>query len=244
MPTERRLVAEQQLGAGATKQAIDAKVEEIKTAKYTDADELMSKDTAAKPDAAILWAQLGQAQLGLKKYDDAEASFKKALDLETKSPKPQPEVQGLAQSGLGAALAREGKVDDAEAAYDAAAKINPPQGPVLSEERDRDLFTSRATPPRRWQPLIRRSPRTPNPDDPNLAVIYYLKGQGLVGNATMAPDPKNPKAQIIVLPPGCAEAYQKYLELAPNGPYSADAKGILAQAGQTISTSYKASKKK
>ena len=119
--------AEQQLGAGATKQAIDAKVDEIKTAKYSDAERLMTQDTAAKPDAAILWARLGQAQDGLKKYSDAEASFKKALDLENASKKPQPEVQGLAQSGLGEALAREGKTDDATAAFDAAAKINPPQ---------------------------------------------------------------------------------------------------------------------
>jgi hypothetical protein len=37
----------------------------------------------------------------------------------------------------------------------------------------------------------------------------------------------------MVLPPGCAEAYQKYLQLDPKGPYSADAKGILAAAGNT-----------
>jgi hypothetical protein len=80
-----------------------------------------------------------------------------------------------------------------------------------------------------------------NPNDP---VLYYLKGQGLVGKATMAPDPKNPKVQMIVLPPGCAEAYQKYLELAPNGPYAQDVAGILQQAGQKVSSSYKAGKSK
>ena len=35
---------------------------EIKTAKYTEIETLMTKDTAAKPDAAVLWAQLGHAQ--------------------------------------------------------------------------------------------------------------------------------------------------------------------------------------
>ena len=44
------------------------------------------------------------------------------------------------------------------------------------------------------------------------------------------------KAQVdakgkMVLPPGCAEAYQKYLQLDPKGPYSADAKGVLTAAG-------------
>ena len=39
-------------------------------------------------------------------------------------------------------------------------------------------------------------------------------------------------------------AYQKYLELAPTGPYANDVKGILSQAGQKIDTSYKADKPK
>jgi hypothetical protein len=45
------------------------------------------------------------------------------------------------------------------------------------------------------------------------------------------------------MPPGCAEAYEKYLQLDPNGPYSADVKGILDSAGQKINSSYKATKK-
>ena len=43
---------------------------------------------AAKADASILWARLGQGELGLKKYDEAAASFKKALDVEAASKKP------------------------------------------------------------------------------------------------------------------------------------------------------------
>ncbi|HTX77414.1 MAG TPA: carboxypeptidase regulatory-like domain-containing protein [Terracidiphilus sp.] len=234
--------AQQELGAGATKQAVDAKADEIKAAKYSDAERLMTTDTAAKPDASILWARLGQAQLGLKKYDDAEASFKKALDLESTSKKPLAEVQGLAQSGLGEALARAGKTDDAVAAFDTAAKINPPQAEFYLKN-ETVIFFQQGNSAAQVAAADKAIAADTNPNDPNLAVVYYLKGQGLVGNATMAPDPKNPKAQIIVLPPGCAEAYQKYLELAPNGPYAADAKGILAQAGQSISSSYKAGKK-
>jgi hypothetical protein len=48
---------------------------------------------------------------------------------------------------------------------------------------------------------------------------------------------------MIVLPPGCAEAYQKYLELDPTGQFAGDVKGILAQAGQKIVSTYKAPKK-
>ncbi|HEY2861608.1 MAG TPA: hypothetical protein VGJ21_24625, partial [Terracidiphilus sp.] len=234
--------AAQQLGSGATKQAIDAKAQEIKTAKYTEVEQLMTKDTAAKPDASILWARLGQAQVGLKKYDDAETSFKKSLEVEAASKKPSGEVQGLAPSGLGEAYARSGQVQEANDAYDAAVKANPPQATFYLKNQA-VIFFQQQNATAQVAAADKAIAADANPNDPNLAVLYYLKGQGLVGNATMGPDPKNPKQQIIVLPPGCAEAYQKYLELAPNGPYAADAKGILDQAGQKVSSSYKAGKK-
>jgi tetratricopeptide (TPR) repeat protein len=237
-----RAQAQQELGAGATKQAVDAKEQEIKSAKYTEVEQLMTKDTAAKADASILWARLGQAQVGLKKYDDAITSFKKAIDLESASKKPLAEVQGLAESGLGEAYARTGKVQEANEAFDAAAKANPAQATFYLKNQA-VIFFQQGNAQAQVAAADKAIASDANPNDPNLAILYYLKGQGLVGNATMAPDPKNPKQQIIVLPPGCAEAYQKYLELAPNGPYAADAQGILQQAGQKVSSSYKAGKK-
>jgi hypothetical protein len=75
--------------------------------------------------------------------------------------------------------------------------------------------------------------------DPTQPLVYYLKGQGLIGKSTI-----DPKTQRIVLPQDCTDAYQKYLELAPNGAYAAEVKGILAQAGQKVDTSFKAPKAK
>jgi tetratricopeptide (TPR) repeat protein len=224
--------AAQQLGAGATKPAIDAKVQEIKTQKFTDAETIMKQDTAAKPDASILWARLGQAELGLKEYDDSVTSFKKALDLETTSKKPTAEVQGLAQSGLGEAYARQGKVPEANEAYDAAAKANP-SGASLYLKNQAVIFFQMNNP----QAQVAAAEKAIS-IDPTNALLYYLKGQGLVGNSTF-----DTKTNKIVLPPGCAEAYQKYLELAPTGPYAADAKGVLDQASQKVTTTYKSGKK-
>lgn len=227
--------AAQELGAGATKAAIDAKAAEIKQAKYTDAADIMTKDTTAKPDAAILWARLGQAQTGLKKYDEAETAYKKALELEAASKKPSTEIQGLAHSGLGEVYARQNKAQEAEAEFDEAAKVNPAQaGFYLKNEAV--IFFQQGNTAGQVAAADKAIAVTPN-----VAILYYLKGQGLVGSATI-----DPKTSRIVLPPGCAEAYQKYLELDPSGPYSADAKGILDQAGQKVSSSYKAapSKKK
>jgi tetratricopeptide (TPR) repeat protein len=229
---QARAAAAQQLGASASKTDLAAKETEIKTAKYTDVVTLMSKDTELRPTESVLWAYLGQGQLGLKKYDDAETAFKKAIELDNASKKPRPEIQGLANSGLGEIYARGNKVDEASAAYDAAVKIDPTkagfyyknEAVIYSQVGNGDAQAAAA------DKAIQANPNDPLP--------YYLKGQALITKATV-----DPKTQRIVLPPGCGDAYQKYLELDPNGPYSADVKGILDSAGQKISSSYKATKK-
>jgi tetratricopeptide (TPR) repeat protein len=221
--------AVQVLGPTASRPDLDAKEAEIKTAKYTEIETLMLRDTAAKPDASILWAQLGLAQVGLKKYDDAITTYKKVLDLESTSKKPNPQVQGLAESGLGEIYARQGKVQDANAAYDAAAKANPTQAAFYLKNEAVIFFQMNNGDA---QVAVANEAIAA---DPNQPLLYYLKGQGLIQKATL-----DPKTQKIVAPPGCLEAYQKYLQLAPDGPYAAEVKGIIAGFDQKLDNSYKA----
>jgi tetratricopeptide (TPR) repeat protein len=227
-----KATAAQQLGASASKTDLAAKETEIKSAKYTEVVTLMTKDTELRPTESVLWAYLGQGQLGLKKYDDAETAFKKAIDLDTASKKPRPEIEGLANSGLGEIYARNGKVADAATAYDAAVKVDPTKASfyykneavIYSQVGNSDAQAAAAD-----------KAIAANPND---ALPYYLKGQALITKASV-----DPKTSRIVLPEGCGEAYQKYLQLDPTGPYSADVKGILDSAGQKINSSYKATKK-
>jgi len=175
---------------------------------------------------------LGQAQLGLRKYDESEAAYKKTLEIEAASKKPSLSAQGAANAGLGEIYARTGKVAEANASYDAAAKINPTaaalylknEAIIFTQVGNTDAAAAAA------DEAIKADPTQPLP--------YYLKGQGLIGKATV-----DEKTHLIVLPPDCAEAYQKYLQLAPTGQYAADVKGILQQAGQKVDTNYKAPKK-
>ncbi len=223
--------AAQQLGPNASKADLDAKVNEIKTAKYTDIQSLMTKDTGLKPDEALLWVNLGFAQAGLKDYDDAIASYKKALDLESASKKPRMAVIGQANAGLGEIYARQGKVPEANAAYDAAAKADPTDAPLFLRNEAVIFYqeNNNAAEAAAADEAIKI--------DPNQAILYYIKGQGLVASATI-----DPKTQRIVLPPDCVAAYEKYLELAPDGAYANEVAGILQQAGEKVSSSYKASK--
>ncbi len=228
-----RAAAAQALGASASRTDLEAKTEELKNARYTDIETLMAKDTQLKPEEAILWANLAYGQAGLKKYDDAITSYKKALDLENASKKPRTEILGVANSGLGEVYARTGKATDAEAAFDAAAKADPPRAAlylrneavIFSQVGNTDAQVTAA------DEAIKV--------DPNDAILYYLKGQGLVQKATI-----DPKTQRIVLPQDCMDAYKKYLELAPNGPFAPEVSGILSQAGEKVSSSYKAGRKR
>ncbi len=61
-----------------------------KDKKFDAAEALMLKDTALKSDSELLWYELGLAQLGEKKYDDAQTNLKKAIDLAAASKKPNP----------------------------------------------------------------------------------------------------------------------------------------------------------
>ncbi|MGD0902158.1 MAG: tetratricopeptide repeat protein [Terracidiphilus sp.] len=227
------VTARQALGATASRTDVDAKEAEIKLAKYTEIETMMLKDTAAKPDASVLWMRLGQAQLGLKKYDEAEASFKKTLELDPASKKPNLQVQGTAEAGLGEIYARAGKVPEANAAYDAAAKVDPTSA-GLYLKNEAVIFSQ----------LGNTDAQVAAADEaikvaPNEALAYYLKASGLVQKTT-----QDPKTKKLVAPPGCLEAYQKYLELAPTGQYAGDVKGILAGFEQTIDNTYKAPKTK
>ena len=220
------------LGAGAARADLDAKEAEIKAAKFGEAETLMLKDSALKPDASVLWAQLGQAQMGLKKYDEAEASFKKVLELEAVSKKPSLANQGAANSGLGEINARAGKVPEAQAFYDTAAKVDPTKAAFYLTNEAVILVADGQW--RRAECRGRRRHRGRSSKGHGL----LPQGPGPFQKATV--DATSGK---MVLPPGCAEAYQKYLQLDPTGPFAGDVKGILDQAANMkIDTNYKAPK--
>ena len=228
------------------KDADAAKDKEIKKTKYAEIESLMEKDTQVRPQEPVLWAYLGQGEVGLAnadpankdKYASAEAAYKKVIELSANAKTPKPDILGMAHAGLGEIYARQGKVPEANAEYAEAAKADPAKASFYL--RNEAVIFFQANNPDAQVAAAQEALKT----DPNQAVLYYIIGQGLVSKATMGPDPKNPKQQIIILPPGCAEAYQKYLEMAPTGPYAADAQGILAQAGQKVSSTYKADTKK
>ena len=202
----------------------------IKAAKYADIETVMTNDIKVMPNEALLYTNLGYAQSGEQKYDDAITTFKKAIDLEKAAKKPRPDVIAVAESGLGEIYARTGKVPEANAAYDDAAKDDPTRAAVQLRNEAIIFFQMNNS---QAQVAAADEAIKANPND---AVLYYIKGQGLVVNASV--DSKG----IMVLPPDCMAAYQKYLDLAPTGQFADEVAGILKAAGQKVTTSYHAPK--
>lgn len=205
-------------------QARDAR----KAGNVDQAIALDQQATVAKPDVGLTWYELGDSYLAAKKYDDAITNYKKSLDLLNADKKSKPEVIAAADNNLGEALAKSGKVQDAVAAYEAAAKIEPSQAGMYYTNEAVVLYkTGQAD-------GAAAAAEKAIAADPNKPIPYYIKGWALVQHATV--DPKTGK---IVLPPGCSDAYHKFLDMAPNGPLADDARSILAQSGETVHSSFK-----
>jgi tetratricopeptide (TPR) repeat protein len=217
-----------------------------KDKNFTDAVALMQRDATLKPDAAVLWVELGIAQEGLaasnhtaagqQAWTDAETNLQKGITMDAAAKKPDPGLEGAANDKLGEAYASDGKVPEALAAYDAAAKANPPGGGMYYENAAIMMDRVGPTSPAANDAIVTEADKA-IAADPNRPIPYYLKARALVSKATV-----DPKTQKIVAPDGCAEAYQKYLQLAPNGPFAADAKQVLSEMSQTQENSYKSKK--
>jgi len=219
---------------------------------YDEAVKNMTDATAAKPDEPILWETLGDAQLGQanaaakaakdnkttdasvpEKFAAAESSYQKALDLNAKAAKPNIEITAAANNQLGQALGRTGKPKEAAAAYENAAKADPTKAGTYYFNEAATLFNANA------MDEAAAAADKATTADPTKVEAYYIKGQALIQKATV-----DPKTNKITAPPECVAAYQKYLELAPTGPHAEEIKGILQGIGESVTSTYKAPKKK
>jgi tetratricopeptide (TPR) repeat protein len=224
-----------------------------KAGNYDASIAAMQQATAAKPDEGILWITLGDAQLGsadaaakaaktagtsaadpaaAQKYNDAVTSYKKGIDLNSASKKPSPEAAAAGYNQLGQAYGKLGDAKNAADAYDNAAKAQPANASMYYFNEAATLYNSGKL------PEASAAADKAIAADPKKAEAYYIKGQALITQATV-----DPKTQKVVAPPGCVEAYQQYLELAPDGPHAADVKGILEGIGAQVKSTYKAPKK-
>lgn len=216
----------------------------------------MKQATDAKPDESILWVTYGdtlQAQgdhlakqdradhkpvtgdeTAMKAYGDSVTAFSKGADLNAAAKKPDVLIQASAWNQAGNALAKMGKIKEASDAFEKAAKLQPANAGMYYANEAAILFNA-SNSGADTLPAAAAAADKAIAADPNRADAYYIKGQALISKATVD---KNGK---YILPPGCIEAYTKYIELTPpENPRVAEVKAILTGMGETVTTKYKA----
>ena len=241
----------------ATLQSVRADLAKNAAPVYGDVSKDVSDMKAAvdaKPDESILWINYGQTleaqgdhlakadrdahkpvsgdEEAMKNYNDAVDAYKKGVDLNAASKKPTPQDQAAAWNGTGNVLAKEGKPKEAADAFENAVKAQPDHAGMFYGNESAVLFNAGQTDAAAAaaDKAIAAEPNRPDP--------YFIKGQALIAKATF-----DAKTQKIVPPPGCVDAYQHYLSLAPEGAHAPAVKEVLASLGEKIDTHYSASKK-
>lgn len=241
----KKVAEENQKIKGLNEKLVLAKNAET-AGNWAQAVAIMEEATALDGTRDLLWARLGDVHLGagkaVDKSDQAAAkqhyvksveAYKKALTIKQ---------VGAYHNNYGQALARAGKPKEALAEYTAAAQADPPNaamyyfnaGATLTNEsmteRDgvlREKYIDEAN--NAFDKAIAAKP--------DYAEAWYQKGLNLFANAKV-----DPKTNKIAPREGTAEAFQKYLEIEPEGKYSAEAKGIIESLGGTVQTTYRKGK--
>ena len=223
---------------------------DTKAGNFPAAVKAMEQATSTKPDESILWIALADAQLGnadadakaakaagkspsdpaiVQEYTDAATSYKKGIEVNAASKKPSVDVTSTAYNNLGQVYAKMGNTKDSSEAYEGAAKAQPTQAGMYYYNEAATFYNAGK------MDAAAEAADKAIAADPKRADAYYIKGQALIPKATV-----DPKTQKIVAPPGCVDAYQTYLELAPTGSHADDVKGILAGIGEQVKSTYKA----
>jgi tetratricopeptide (TPR) repeat protein len=168
--------------------------------------------TEKDPNQHLLWAKLGEAYDIAGRNDEAAQAYQQAVNA-------KPDDPGY-YNNLGNVLARAGKIDEARAAYTKSAELDPTKAATAWRNFGISLYNANRLGDA-VEPLQKSAEL-----DPKSAQTWYLLGASLVYKMTVK---KVGDKDVPVFAPGTIEAYQKAIDLDPNGPYGQDAKKGLEQ---------------
>jgi tetratricopeptide (TPR) repeat protein len=195
--------------------AAKAKVADLSNQAVTEFQEAQKAAAEKDPNMHLFWARMGEAYDLAGRNDEAINAYQQAVAA-------KPDNAGY-YNNLGNVLARAGKIDDAKAAYAKSAELDPTNAALAWRNFGISLYqVGRMTDA--VEPLQKATQA-----DPKNAQGWYLLGACLVASA----DYKQVGDKMeVTLKPGTVEAYQKAIELDPNGTYGTQAKQGLEAVQQ------------
>lgn len=227
---ERQAKADLQKAAPDQRDAAKQKLTDLSDQVVKEYQEAQKAAGEKDTNQHLIWAKLGEAYDIAGRNDEAANAYQQAINA-------KPDMPGY-YNNLGNVLAREGKIDEAKVAYTKSAELDPANAATAWRNFGISLYNAGRL-KEAVEPLKKATEV-----DPKSAQAWYLLGASLVG--AMETKKVGDKLEFIVQP-GTVEAYQKAVELDPNGPYGAQAKqGLeaLAQIAPGIDTKVNVKKKK
>ena len=167
------------------------------------------------PNLHLIYAKLGEAYDTANRNDEAAQAYQQAIAA-------KPDVPGY-YNNLGNVLARAGKIEEAKAAYAKSAELDPANAATAWRNFGISLYNANRL-GEAVEPLQKSAEL-----DPKNAQTWYLLGASLVYKMTVK---KVGDKEVPEFAPGTIEAYQKAIDLDPNGPYGQQAKAGLEQLQQ------------
>jgi tetratricopeptide (TPR) repeat protein len=206
-------------GNGTT--AMEAKNYDEAVKDFTEASTLDATQIAVWNSLAGAYLARAKTKTGPEFDDDTQ----KGIEAYQKSLELKPDDPGI-HNNLGLAYAQAKKLTEAQAELEKAVALEPASackyyfnlGAVEANAHQDDAATVA------FQKAIA--------GDPKCAEAYFQLGNSLMMKATTKPD------GTVQPAPGTVEAFQKYLEVAPNGPSAEGAKAMIEALGSKVETNY------
>jgi tetratricopeptide (TPR) repeat protein len=206
-------------GSGMT--AMQGKQYDVAITSFVKASEL-------DPTQVAVWAQLGEAYVqmaGTKTGAEFDDNIQKSIGAYTKAIELKPDDPAT-HNNFALALAKGKKFPEMQAELKKAAELDPANGgkyyynlgAILVNTGQNDAAADA------FKKAIELTP--------TYADAWYQYGVTLISKASIAADGK------VTPVAGTAEAFQKYLELAPTGGFADAAKEMLATLGTSVQTKF------
>lgn len=208
--------------------AFNAGVEAQNNKQWDVAIQSFEKASQIGPTQNVVWGRLADTYIAAAatktgaEQDDlmnkAVGAYQKAIELKPDAPEYH--------NNYALALAKQKKFDEAQAELTKAAQLDPTQAGKYYYNMGAVLTNTGQIEP------AAQAFKKATEVDPNYADAYLQYGISLMGKATTGADGK------MIPVAGTAEAFQKYLELKPDGPGADTAKAMLQSIGATVDTNF------
>jgi len=213
---ERAASADVKKAPADQKDAAKAKVTDLSNQAVAAFQEGLKAAPEKDPNIHLFWARMGEAYDLAGDNDNAINAYQQAI-----ANKPD---NASYYNNLGNLQARAGKLDDAKASYTKCAQLDPANAALAWRNFGISLYQAQRM-VEAIEPLQKATEL-----DPKNAQAWYLLGACMVADPSIY---KTVGDKIEVTPrPGTIEAYQKAIELDPNGQWGTQAKQGLEQLQQ------------